>query len=68
VDLAKQTIRRSHPSALSLDPPAATAAPLSPVSNDLGLSGLAFSVPAAASGQAAGVLTFGLILKGSIQN
>jgi hypothetical protein len=68
VDLAKQTIRRSHPSALSLDPPAATASPLSPVSNDLGLSGLVFSVPAAASGQAAGALTFGLILKGSIQN
>jgi len=27
-----------------------------------------FSVPATASGQAAGALTFGLILKGSIQN
>ena len=31
VDLSKQTVRRAHPSALSLDPPAANAAPLSPV-------------------------------------
>lgn len=68
VDLAKQTIRRSHPSALSLDPPTVAAAPLSPVTNDLGLSGLVFSVPAAAPGQTAGALAFGLILKGSIQN
>ena len=68
VDLAKQTVRRSHPSALSLDPPSATGSPLSPVSNDLGLSGITFSVPATAAGQPAGALTFGLILKGSIQN
>jgi hypothetical protein len=68
VDLSKQTVRRSHPSALSLDPPAATATPLSAVATELGLSGIVFSVPASAGGQPAGALTFGLILKGSIQN
>jgi len=64
VDLSKQTVRRAHPSALSLDPPAASAAPLSPVTTDLGLEGLVFSVPTSAGPS----LTFGLILKGTIQN
>jgi len=64
VDLSKQTVRRAHPSALSLDPPAATAAPLSPVKTDLGLEGIVFSVPTSAGAP----LTFGLILHGVIQN
>jgi hypothetical protein len=64
VDLSKQTVRRAHPSALSLDPPAATSAPLSPVTNDLGLEGIVFSVPTSV-GQP---LTFGVILRGVIQN
>jgi hypothetical protein len=64
VDLSKQTVRRAHPSALSLDPPAATAAPLSPVKTDLGLEGVVFSVPTSAGAP----LTFGLILHGVIQN
>jgi hypothetical protein len=64
VDLSKQTVRRAHPSALSLDPPAATAAPLSPVKTDLDLEGVVFSVPTSAGPS----LTFGLILRGVIQN
>jgi hypothetical protein len=64
VDLSKQTVRRAHPSALSLDPPAATAAPLSPVKTDLDLEGIVFSVPTSAGPP----LTFGLILRGAIQN
>jgi hypothetical protein len=63
VDLSKQTIHRAHPSALSLDPPAATAAPLTPVTTDLGLQGIVFAVPATS-----GILTFGIILHGVIQN
>jgi len=64
VDLSKQTVRRAHPSALSLDPPAATASPLSPVKTDLELEGVVFSVPTSAGPP----LTFGLILRGAIQN
>lgn len=64
VDLSKQTVRRAHPSAISIDPPAATAAPLSPVKTDLGLEGFVFSVPTSAGSP----ITFGLILSGSIQN
>ena len=64
VDLSKQTVRRAHPSALSLDPAAANAAPLSPVKTDLDLEGVVFSVPTSAGPS----LTFGLILRGVIQN
>ena len=64
VDLSKQTVRRAPPSALSLDPPAATVAPLSPVKTDLDLEGVVFSVPTSAGPS----LTFGLILRGVIQN
>ena len=64
VDLSKQTVRRAHPSALSLDPPAANAAPLSPVKTDLDLEGVVFSVPTSAGPS----LTFGLMLRGVIQN
>jgi hypothetical protein len=64
VDLSKQTVRRAHPSALSLDPPSSIAAPLSAVTNDLGLEGIVFAVPTTAGPS----LTFGLILRGTIQN
>lgn len=64
VDLSKQTVRRAHPSALSLDPPVASAAPLSPVKTDLDLEGIVFSVPTSAGPP----LTFGLILRGVIQS
>jgi hypothetical protein len=64
VALSKQTVRRAHPSALSLDPPVAMDPPLTPVKTDLGLEGMVFSVPTSNGG----ALSFGLILKGVIQN
>lgn len=67
VDLSKQTVHRAHPSALSIDPPVTTMAPLA-VTTDLGLEGVVFSVPAGSAGQPSGALTFGLILHGVIQN
>ena len=67
VDLSKKAVNRAHPSALSLDPPIATRPALSPVSNDIGLDGLVFSVATTFQLKPAGELAFGLILKGSIQ-
>jgi hypothetical protein len=64
VDLSKQTVRRAHPSALSLDPAAANAAPLSSLKTDLDFEGVVFSVPTSAGPS----LTFALILRGVIQN
>jgi hypothetical protein len=64
VDLSKQTVRRAHPSALSLDPPVSKDPPLGPVKTDLGLEGIVFSVPTSSGSS----LTFGLILRGVIQN
>lgn len=66
VDLAKKTVHRAHPSALSLDPPATTKAPLSSVTDDPGLDGVVFSVPTSFEGKDTGTLTFGLILHGTI--
>jgi hypothetical protein len=67
VDLSKRTVHRAHPSALSLDPPSTTKAPLSAVIDDIGLQGVVFSVPASFDGKTAGTLTFGLILSGTIE-
>jgi hypothetical protein len=67
VDLSKKAVNRAHPSALSLDPPIATRPALSPVSNDIGLEGVVFSVATTFQEKPAGDLAFGLILKGSIQ-
>jgi hypothetical protein len=67
VELSKKAVNRAHPSALSLDPPVATRPALSPVSNDIGLDGIVFSVPTTFQDKVAGELAFGLILKGSIQ-
>ncbi len=67
VDLSKKAVNRAHPSALSLDPPIATRPALSPVSNDIGLDGVVFSVATTFQEKPAGELAFGLILKGSIQ-
>jgi len=63
VTLAKKTIGKSHPAALSLDPPAATAEPGTVVTNDAGHKAVVFRVPAAG-----GNLTFGLILVGTIEH
>jgi hypothetical protein len=67
IDLSKKAVNRAHPSALSLDPPVATRPPLSPVSTDLGLDGVVFAVPTSFQGQPVGDITFGLILRGTIQ-
>lgn len=67
IDLSKKAVNRAHPSALSLDPPIASRPALSPVSNDIGLDGLVFAVPASFQGMPAGEVAFGLILRGTIQ-
>jgi hypothetical protein len=67
IDLSKKAVNRAHPSALSLDPPIATQPALSPVANDIGLDGLVFAVPASFQGMPVGEITFGLILRGTIQ-
>jgi hypothetical protein len=67
IDLSKKAVNRAHPSALSLDPPIATRPPLSPVSNELGLDGVVFTVPASFQNMPVGEISFGLILRGTIQ-
>lgn len=64
VALAKQTLGASHPAALSLDPPIATGAPLSTVTNELDHKGVVIEVKTA-SGAA---LRFGLTLIGLIEH
>jgi hypothetical protein len=64
VAISKQTIGTSHPAALSLDPPVATAAPLSATTNELEHKGMVFEVKT--SGGAA--LRFGLVLLGVIEH
>ncbi len=67
VDLSKKAVNRAHPSALSLDPPVATRPAMSPVSNDIGLDGIVFAVPTSFQNMPVGELSFGLILRGTIQ-
>lgn len=64
VAISKQTIGASHPAALSLDPPIATAAPLTTTTNELDHKGIIFEVKTS-SGAA---LRFGLILIGVIEH
>ena len=64
VALSKQTLGASHPAALSIDPPASTAALLSPVTNEADLKGLTFEIKTASGG----TLKFGLILIGIIEH
>lgn len=63
VALSKQTIGASHPAALSIDPPSSTAAPLSPVTNEMDLKGVTFEIKTSS-----GTLKFGLILVGVIEH
>jgi hypothetical protein len=67
IDLSKKAVNRAHPSALSLDPPVATRPAMSPVSNDIGLDGIVFTVPTSFQNKPVGELSFGLILRGTIQ-
>jgi hypothetical protein len=65
IKLSKKTTGRSHPSALSLDPPSATGEPGTVVTNDAGHKAVVFRVPRAGGGAP---LTFGLILVGTIEH
>lgn len=67
IDLSKKAVNRAHPSALSLDPPVATRPALSPVSNDIGLDGIVFTVPCSFQDMPVAEISFGLILRGTIQ-
>jgi hypothetical protein len=64
VAIAKQTLGASHPAALSLDPPVATAAPGASYTNELEHKGVVFSVATTGGG----TLKFGLILVGVIEH
>jgi hypothetical protein len=64
VAISKQTIGTSHPAALSLDPPVATAAPLAATANELEHKGVIFEVKTSAGT----ALKFGLTLVGIIEH
>ena len=64
IGLSKKTAGESHPSALSLDPPSATADPGTVVTNDAGHKAVVFRVPA----EGGSTLTFGVILVGTIEH
>jgi hypothetical protein len=67
VALARQTPGVSHPPSWSLDPPMAAGAPGTARLSDAGHAAVIFAVPVSHEGKDAGVLTFGLILVGTIQ-
>src|SRR5512134_197468 len=58
VALAKKASRRAHPASISIDPPVATAAPLSATTSDLGHQVVVMSVPTSAGKP----LTFGVVV------
>lgn len=62
VELAAKTINISHPAVFSIDPPAASQAPLTVVETADGHTAVVFEVPTAT-----GPLKFGLILIGHIE-
>ena len=64
IAISKQTTGASHPAALSLDPPVATAAALSAYTNELDLKGIVFDIKTANGGS----LKFGLVLVGVIEH
>ena len=62
VEISKEAIGGSHPAVLSLDPPVASAAPLSVTTTELGHKAIVLEVPTAG-----GSLRFGLVLIGKIE-
>lgn len=62
VELAAKTINISHPAIFSIDPPAASQAPLTVVETPDGYTAVVFEVPTAHGG-----LKFGLVLIGHIE-
>lgn len=67
VELSKGSIGGSHPGVWSIDPPAATEAPLSIHKTDLGHQSVIVEVPATRDGKPAGTLKFGIVLVGKIE-
>lgn len=68
VALAKKASHRAHPAAFSIDPPMASAAPLSTATNDIGLRSVIVSVATSANGALTPPLTFGLVVEGTIEH
>jgi hypothetical protein len=64
VALARKSSRRAHPASISIDPPGATARPLSTATNDLGHQIAIVSV----STSAGAALTFGIVVEGTIEH
>jgi hypothetical protein len=62
VEISKEAIGGSHPAVLSIDPPVASAAPLSVGTTELGHKSIVLEVPVAG-----GTLRFGLVLIGKIE-
>ena len=62
VEISKEAIGGSHPAVLSLDPPVASAAPLSVATTELGHKAIVLEVTTAG-----GSLRFGLVLIGKIE-
>lgn len=67
VELAKGSVGGSHPGIWSIDPPAATEAPLSIHKTDAGHQSVIVEVPAGSDGKPAGALKFGIVLVGKIE-
>ena len=65
VSLAKKTNGRTHPSALSLDPPSSDKPAGQVITNDAGHKAVTFSLPTSADGKS---ISFGLILVGTIEH
>jgi hypothetical protein len=68
VALAKKTLGKSHPAALSLDPPAADHPAGTVVTNDDGHKGIVFTLPVTLQDQPAGALSFGVTLSGRYEH
>lgn len=64
VTLASKASRRAHPAAISIDPPVATATPLTPTTNGLGHQVAILGVPTSAGAP----LVFGLVVDGAIEH
>jgi hypothetical protein len=68
ISLAKKSSGESHPSALSIDPPASTSPPGQVLTTEQGHTAITVALPAAAEGATAGALSFGLIVVGTIEH
>jgi hypothetical protein len=67
IELSKQAIGGSHPGVWSIDPPVASAPPLSLHKTELDHDAVIVEVPVTRAGKPAGTLTFGLVLVGRIE-